>query len=308
MSVEPNRWGIIYCPKESVRRTHRHWENIKRYLDERHVVYDFVQSEGRDSVSRLAAMLTSNGYRTLIVVGGDGALNRAVNGALSVCRCLSDRPVFGVIPYGLANDFSRFWGYEESDYRRTIDSLIKGRTRRVDVGVCRSAGLSSCSCYFLNCVNVGLVARIMDIRYKTHAFWGLRTLSFLSSVFLVIFQRLEHRIRLRVNQDRVDRRLVTVCVGSCSGYGQTPSAVPYNGLLDVSLVSHPKVLQLFEGLCMLSGGRFLNSKSVRAYRTRKVLIEDYGKAAVSVDGAVWVGASAPLEITVEQESLEFLIP
>ena len=45
--------------------------------------YDFVQSEGPKSVERLAAMLASNGYTTIVIVGGDAALNRALNGVLS---------------------------------------------------------------------------------------------------------------------------------------------------------------------------------------------------------------------------------
>lgn len=309
MAIESNRWGIIYCPKESVRRTHKYWENIKKYLDEKEVLYDFVQSEGRDSVERLAAMLTSNGYKTLIIVGGDAALNRAVNGAFSVCGTIQERPVIGVIPYGLANDFARFWGFDEDDYKRTIDSLIKRRIRRVDAGVCTYQGAEGTERrYFMNCVNVGLVANIMDIRYKTHAFWGLRTLSFISSIFMVIFQRMENKMRLKVNQDLIDRRLVTVCIGSALGYGQTPSAVPYNGMLDVSVVSYPKVMQLLQSLWMLVSGRFLNSKTVKAFRTRKVLIEDYDRAKVSLDGAVWMQASVPLEVTIQHESVEFLIP
>ena len=41
------RWGIIYCPKPGVRRTHKRWEHIKELLDAQQASsYDFVQSEG----------------------------------------------------------------------------------------------------------------------------------------------------------------------------------------------------------------------------------------------------------------------
>ena len=81
--MEPSRWGIIYCPKDGVRHIHKEWEAIRSYLTEKGVLYDFVQSEGPKSVERLAAMLASNGYTTIIIVGGDAALNRALNGVLS---------------------------------------------------------------------------------------------------------------------------------------------------------------------------------------------------------------------------------
>ena len=78
--MEPSRWGIIYCPKDGVRHIHKEWEAIRSYLTEKGVLYDFVQSEGPKSVERLAAMLASNGYTTIVIVGGDAALNRALNG------------------------------------------------------------------------------------------------------------------------------------------------------------------------------------------------------------------------------------
>ena len=46
--------------------------------------YDYVQSEGFGSVERLAKILANNGYRTIVIVGGDGALNDAINGKGSV--------------------------------------------------------------------------------------------------------------------------------------------------------------------------------------------------------------------------------
>ena len=77
--MENERWGIIYCPKQGVQRSHKRWERIREYLTAREISYDFVQSEGLDSVSRLTTMLAQNGYRTIIIVGGDSALNDAVN-------------------------------------------------------------------------------------------------------------------------------------------------------------------------------------------------------------------------------------
>ena len=134
--MEPSRWGIIYCPKDGVRHIHKEWEAIRSYLTEKGVLYDFVQSEGPKSVERLAAMLASNGYTTIIIVVGDAALNRALNGVLSQGEEVRRSVAFGVIPNGWGNDFAHFWGFEEDNYKQTIDWLIKRRIRKVDVGYC----------------------------------------------------------------------------------------------------------------------------------------------------------------------------
>ena len=57
-------------------------ERIKEYMDSKGVDYDYVQSEGFGSVERLAKILANNGYRTIVIVGGDGALNDAINGIM----------------------------------------------------------------------------------------------------------------------------------------------------------------------------------------------------------------------------------
>ena len=245
MSVEAARWGIIYCPKEGTSQIHKQWEEICAYLTEKKVAYDFVQSESSHSVERLAAMLAGNGYSTIVIVGGDAALNRALNGILALGDEVRQRVAIGVIPNGWGNDFAHFWGIEEDNYKQTIDWLIARRIRKVDVGYCLTEVQGKQYVrYFLNCVNVGLVADIMNIKHKTRRFWGALTMSHLASMFLLLFQRMEHKMHFKVNQDEINRSVMTVCIGSARGYGQTPSGVPYNGLLDVSVVERPDKEQM----------------------------------------------------------------
>ena len=306
MSKESNRWGIIYCPKEGKTGSQKHWQAIRKYLKDKGVRYDFVQSEDKESVERLAAMLAGNGYTTIVVVGGDAALYRALNGLLSVDSELRSQIAFGVIPYGWANDFARFWGLSEDDYKKAVDTICEHRLRKVDIGYCQLEDKTRR--YFLNCVNIGLVANIMKIKHKTQRFWGMRSLSFFSSMFLLLFHRMETVMHLKVNQDEIHKKVMTVCIGNSWGYGQTPSSVPYNGWLDVSVVSHPELTKMFEGLWMLMWGRFLNHKNVRAYRTKKIQILEHNKSCVSLDGAVWENAKGPLEVGILPESLNFIIP
>ena len=74
-----NRWGILYCPRNGIKSKRKRWERLQRELDERGIHYDMVQSENSDSVERLVTMLIRNGYKTIVIVGGDSALNDAVN-------------------------------------------------------------------------------------------------------------------------------------------------------------------------------------------------------------------------------------
>ncbi len=310
MAVETTKWGIIYCPKAGATNKRKRWEKIQKVLDERGVAYDFVQSESSDSVERLMKMMINNGYKTIIMVGGDSALNDAVNCLMMEENEVRESIALGVIPNGVMNDFARFWEIDEDKIEETVDSLIKRRIRKVDLGCIRysNAHGERCHRYFLNCINIGMTADIMNLRRQTRRLFGSRTLSFVSSLFVMLFHRMEYKMKLKINDDVIDRKVMTLCIGSGPGYGQTPNAVPYNGMLDVSVVYHPEVVQLIEGVWLLVTGRFLNHRSVHPYRTREVLVESAKHALVGIDGRLMKTPVGPYRINVEQEVINFLIP
>ena len=281
MAVNENKWGLLYCPRNGWREGKR-WLKIEKVLRQQQIDYDFVQSENQKSVERLVKMFINNGYKTIVIVGGDSALNDAVNCLMQVDKATREGIALGVIPHGMMNDFAHFWGFSDSDYEQTIK--------------------------WLNCINVGLIAAIMNLRRKTHHFLGSRTLSFISSFVLMIFQRLDYKMHVKINEDEIQRRVMTMCIGNASGYGQTPNAVPYNGLLDVSVVYHPQITQLFEGFYLFVRGKFLNHRSVHPYRTREVEVKEASHALIGVDGRLMNTPKGSYKITVEQEVINFLIP
>lgn len=308
--VETTRWGVLYCPKTGINSKRKRWEKIESVLKERGVVFDMVQSENSDSVERLMTMLINNGYKTIVIVGGDSALNDAVNCLMKVEKQERDSIALGLIPNGVMNDFARFWDLDEDNVEQTVDWLLKHRVRKVDLGCIRYTNKNQerCHRYFLNCVNIGMTADIMNLRRQTRRLFGSRTLSFISSLFVMLFHRMEYKMNLRINNDVIDRKVMTVCIGSGPGYGQTPNAVPYNGMLDVSVVYHPEVVQLIEGLWLLISGRFLNHRSVHPFRTTEIIVNEAKKAMVGIDGRLMKTPVSPFRIDIEQEVISFLIP
>ena len=154
MAVDTTKWGILYCPKAGITNKRKRWERIQKVLDARRVDYDFVQSETAESVERLVKMMISNGYKTIIVVGGDSALNDAVNCLMMEENEVRDSIALGVIPNGVMNDFSRFWDIDGDHVEETVDFLIKRRIRKVDLGCIRYTNSKNEKChrYFLNCI------------------------------------------------------------------------------------------------------------------------------------------------------------
>ena len=310
MAVNEMRWGILYCPKRGMFHSGLSWNRVEKCLKENGIEFDFIQSENTGSVDRLIKMLINNGYKTIVIIGGDSALNDAVNSLMQVDKTTRDSVALGVIPNGLMNDFAHFWGLKEGEIETTIKSLKKRRIRKIDLGYIRYNNRKGeiCRRYFLNCINIGLIATIMNLRRQTRRLFGSRTLSFIFSFILLIFQRLEYKMRLKINEDVLERSIMTICIGNATGYGQTPNAVPYNGLLDVSVVYHPEMTQLFEGIYLFLRGKFLNHRSVHPYRTRKIELSDISRAQIGIDGRSMNTPTGAFTVEVEQEVINFIIP
>ena len=307
MSVEAGKWGVIYNPKAGTRKVQKRWKEIKEYMDQKGVAYDYVQSEGFGSVERLAGILANNGYTTIVVVGGDGALNDAINGIMLSNAEHKEDIAIGIIPNGIGNDFARYWDIG-MDYKQAVDWIIKNRHRKIDVGFCNFYdGEKHQRRYFLNAINIGFGARIVKVTDGTKRFWGVKFLSYLAAFFLLFFERNLYRMHLHINDEHIRGRIMTVCVGSACGYGQTPSAVPYNGWLDVSVIYRPQLLQTMSGLWMLIQGRILNHKVVKSYRTKKVKVLRAKNAAVDLDGRI-LPKHFPLEIGILPEKITLIIP
>ena len=130
MSVEAGKWGVIYNPKAGTRKVQKRWKEIKEYMDQKGVAYDYVQSEGFGSVERLAGILANNGYTTIVVVGGDGALNDAINGIMLSNAEHKEDIAIGIIPNGIGNDFARYWDIG-MDYKQA-EGTSKSRKNQGD--------------------------------------------------------------------------------------------------------------------------------------------------------------------------------
>ena len=310
MAVETTRWGVLYCPKSGIYNIEKHRQRIKAALQSAKISFDFVQSENAGSVERLAQMLISGGYKTLLIVGGDSALNDVVNCLMTLETSVRNEIAIGLLPNGVMNDFARFWQLDADDVEGCIKKLAQRRLRPIDLGCIRYTNKhdEQCHRYFLNCLNIGLTADIMNLRRQTRRLFGSRTLSFISSFFVMLFHRMDYKMRLHINEDTIDRRVMTVCIGSGPGYGQTPNAVPYNGMLDVSVVYQPQMLQLIEGLWLLVSGRFLNHRNVHPFRTRRIDIDEATHALVGIDGRLMNTPKGPFRVEIEQEVIQFIIP
>ena len=301
------KWGVIYSARAGNKSAHKKWKLICDYLKEKNVAFDYLESEGYGGVERLSRIFASNGYETIVVVGGDGSLSDAVNGIMNTPERNPD-VALAVIPNGISNDFARFWAMDAEDYKKSVDIILQRRKRKIDVGVFDFIGDGNVERrYFLNCVNIGLGARLIAKTDEFNRLSGSKRYSALGMALSQTFERKSFKVRLKADTEIISSDVMSVCIGNSLGYGQTPNAVPYNGYLDISVVTRPQWWQMFEGFWLLEKGHFLNYKNVKPYRVSEVEILEAEKAPISVDDKILKNKEMTnMKVSLIREGIDFI--
>ncbi|NHC43710.1 diacylglycerol/lipid kinase family protein [Motilibacter aurantiacus] len=97
---------------------------------------DTVSTEGRGHAAELARQARADGVDVVVVLGGDGTVNEAVNGLLADGP-IGAGPALAVVPGGSTNVFARALGLPGEPVEATgqlLEALREGRRRRVSLG------------------------------------------------------------------------------------------------------------------------------------------------------------------------------
>ena len=304
-----NKIGIIYCPyHKPFSSIQKRWERIKACLDKHGIQYDMVQSEERQSVERLVTMMLNNEYDTIIIAGGDTALSEAVNCFMKVEKHVRDNAALGVIPNGTMNDFARVWGFTYEDIENSVLAIKQRRLKTIDIGCIRYRNRKGDSKqrYFINCVNVGLLASIQNMREKVRKFLWSRRITYVATMLLVMLKKKDYKIKYKINGNNEKQKIMTMCIGNAYGYGLTPNATPYNGLLDVTVIKHTFMSQFLSAFYLFARKKIMNYKYIIPYRTEKAEIFTNSKLPISIDGVATEPPSGGYTVEIIPEELNFI--
>lgn len=305
-----DKYGIIYCPRHKWFFHYDTWSKTRTLLSAEGIDYELVCSDGRNSVTRIVKQLVGKGCQTIVVMGGDTALRSAAQALMELDETVRRDIALGLLPNGVENDFARFWRMETDDMTSLVKALHRRRLRKIDVGhisyTDRRGMLQRC--YFLGSVNIGLIARQMNMLHRWRRLIGSRMMSYVATFLLMIFQRMEYAMHIMINQSDVNRKFMSASIGNTMCYGLTPSASPYDGMLDVSLIHHPRFRQLIEGYFMLKKKKVINLRSVTPYRTTSIVFKETPRCDIVVDGTPFNPPAGGFSINVEAEQINFIIP
>lgn len=118
---------ICYNPFSGKQKIEKYLEYIEQRLHTKFEVVDLFRSLYEKTITRYIISFASN-YDLLLVIGGDGSLNEAVNGLMNI----ENKPTLAYIPMGTVNDVGHMLKLNKR-IKKCLDIILEGHTAKMDV-------------------------------------------------------------------------------------------------------------------------------------------------------------------------------
>lgn len=290
---------VIVNPAAGRQRGARLASSIVRRLESLGMTPELQESRSPGGISELVAEGLRAGRRRIVIAGGDGTLNEAVNAYVG--RAGSDQAL-GVIPTGTGNDFAKAAGVPRR-WQDACDRLLHAVPRSFDAGCCNGR-------WFINGVGAGLDARVT--RAASQVRWITGPLTYVAGLARVLA---EHR---QPPHGRVDYdagayqgpiTLIAVMNGRVLGglFPIAPDADPADGQFRLIIggdLSRRRILALLPALLR---GRHPGKPGVTYAATRQVCVRFDEAVPLQIDGEVLDEPVATLDVTLSAGAVQILV-
>ncbi len=247
--------------------------------------------EGR--ATKLARDAAERGVDVVVVYGGDGTLNEAVNGLAGT------RTAVAILRGGTAN----VWAKEThvpKDAVKAMRVIVAGERRAVDLGVANGR-------YFLLMCGVGLDAAIVE-RVGARTKRRLGAFAYIVSGARAVFGTKAWRTDVAIDGTH-EPSLYWLLAGNTRSYGGmveiTHRALADDGLLDIALMRRGGVLRVIADGVRVLLRRHDRSSNVRYSRARSLEIAAPG-IPIQLDGEAC--GVTPLRLEVAPLALNVIVP
>ncbi len=272
---------LVMNPASAGGRTHRDWPATAAALRGAGVTFDLHITEAAGEATGAVRAALAGGYRTIVVVGGDGTLNEVVNGFFDAEGTpIGSDAVLALLPSGTGGDFRRAVGIP-ADLDGAARLIASRSSRRIDAG--RIDFADGRSRFFINIADCGMGGEVVArVNRSVHKGGGIRgSAIFLGTSLTTLLGYVSRIARIDVDGIRIERdvRSVVVANGQYFGGGMrvAPGAKLDDGRFDVVIIGETGRLRALTGIPSLYRGRHVARHEVEVHRARVV--------RVSCDGA-----------------------
>jgi diacylglycerol kinase (ATP) len=255
----------------------------------------------------LTAEAVATGIARVVVVGGDGTLQEAVNGLAQV----PSEVVLGLVPAGSGNDLARSLGLPRKPHEALNVAL--GR-EHVTIDVAEATDGHGRRRRFASAGGTGFDAQVAETMARPRAGWQRGRIGYLLSALAELRRYRNVQVRLSWQDGtrgeltaELGALLVAFANGPYYGGGMriAPAARPDDGELELCIVGDISRLEALRQLPGLYRGAHVGHPAVRFARARTLRIEG-DPAPVHLDGEPF--GRLPLAVTVHPAALRIAVP
>ena len=278
---------------------------VEKFLRTNELHYESFFTKKGQSARAIVKRRLDKTFTDLLVIGGDGTLNEAVNGIGE-----NRHVVLNVISTGTGNDFVKAIDVG-TNLMQQFDTVLTGVEKTIDLGQCNDR-------LFLNGVGIGFDGQIvadMKQKRKPLLLWGYA--AYLYRVLRILSSYKEKTLTFSIDGKEYTKKvlLLTVANGTTFGGGFriTPHALPDDGLLEVCLIEKLSPFKRFLNLSKMGAGKHGKLREVSFYKAREIRIsadEKTGKKSrtkqwMHIDGELM--GHPPFEIKIVPQTLKVRI-
>lgn len=306
VGAETEQCVFLVNPASANGSTGRRWPELARRLADAGLVGDTLFSEAAGHLSTLAREAALGGAGLLVVVGGDGSVNEAVNGLAGI----DTPPAVAILARGTGWDFIRTFGIPR-DAEQAADVALHGRTVEVDLGRVTfkawdgSDGVS----WFANVASAGMSGAIAQRANTTTKALGGKA-SYLWATFAVFAGWSPTETRISVDGEIRGGRMYDVVVANGRFFGggmkMCPDADPADGLFDVLTIGDVTRRDLVQTMPKIYRGTHLPHPKAELLRGATVTIETDTPVPVELDGEQ--PGTTPARLELVPGSLRLRVP
>lgn len=294
---------LIYNPAAGPRDTRPQMKHVRSHFQRRGWSVQLAVTEQPGDATALASDAASSGHEVVLVAGGDGTINEAVNALVGTDTAL------GVLPVGTGNMWAKQLGLpfhalaNPLRLREAATGLVESTVRRIDVGKANDR-------YFLCWAGVGLDAQVAtELEPRPRHSKRLGALSYVIATILIARDFPGIRSRVVLDGTVIRRRTLLILVSNIQLYCGLPvvrEARLDDGLLDVFVFEGLGLQYAVRHLMKMISHRYLQDPRIVHRQARRVEVLTEWASPVQADGDP-IGTT-PVILTVVPRALKVLVP
>ncbi|MTI83170.1 MAG: diacylglycerol kinase [Firmicutes bacterium] len=156
------RYFFILNPGSGGGKSRHKLKRIFDILDRKNINYEYKLTSSLEDAYILSLQANQKGYDVIVAVGGDGTINRVLNGFYNACGSRISSAKFAVIHTGTSPDFCKSYNIPLK-IDRAVNMLLTGNSKRIQIGKVTHTCLENQNIktsYFACCANIGLGASL----------------------------------------------------------------------------------------------------------------------------------------------------